>query len=254
MQKSVEIKSGNLTLRGSLHIPDKISDKIPLIILLHGFGGNKTGPHFMFVKLSRLLESKGIASLRFDFAGTGESDGEFLNMTLSGEVQDSTNILDYAKSLEFVDSKRIGVIGFSMGGAVASVLAGLRGEDVKSLCLWAPAGNMKDIVINDFIGAGLEEFEKKGYYDYEGLPISRELIKDLNSIDVYAKASGYHGRILLIHGDSDEIVSLSASEKYLEYYGEKASLVVVGEADHMFSRKEWEGDVISNSLDFFESL
>ncbi|HEX9062567.1 MAG TPA: alpha/beta hydrolase, partial [Clostridia bacterium] len=66
MQKSVEIKSRNLTLRGTLHIPNEISGKIPLIILLHGFGGNKTGPHFMFVKLSRLLESKGIASLRFD--------------------------------------------------------------------------------------------------------------------------------------------------------------------------------------------
>lgn len=169
MQKAIEIKSRNLTLRGMINTPDQATGKLPTIIILHGFGGNKMGPHFMFVKLSRTLAELGFASVRFDFAGSGESDGEFINMTLSGELEDAENILNYVKSLNFVDNERIGLVGFSMGGAVASMLAGIHGNDIRALCLWSPAGNMPEIVINDFIGQGYTEFLRNGYYEYDGL-------------------------------------------------------------------------------------
>lgn len=83
MQNAVELQSRGLTLRGMLHIPANISGKIPMVVIFHGFTGNKMEPHFILVKLSRLLETKGIASVRFDFAGSGESDGDFSEMTIS---------------------------------------------------------------------------------------------------------------------------------------------------------------------------
>ena len=147
MQKSIEIQSGGLTLRGILHIPDGRTHKIPIVCIFHGFAGNKMEPHFIFVKLSRLLEAKGIGSVRFDFAGSGESDGDFIDMTISKELKDANNILDYVKSLDFVDTTKIGLLGLSMGGAVASMLAGDRKDDVKSLCLWAPAGTLKELML-----------------------------------------------------------------------------------------------------------
>lgn len=257
MQESVEVRSRGLTLRGTLHVPDvkaapDVKDKkLPLIIIFHGFGGNKTGPHFLFVKFSRVLADLGFASIRFDFAGSGESDGEFVNMTLSGELEDATNILNYVKKLEYVDQDRIGVVGFSMGGAVASILAGLNSKTVRSLCLWAPAGNMRELVKKDFIGDAYEDFLKNGIHEFEGMPIGKSLVEDLDKLDIYEAASGYDKSILLIHGDEDEVVALSASHKYLEYYGQKAKLVVINGADHLFSRQVWKKEVISYSIDFF---
>ena len=47
----------------------------------------------MFVKCSRALAQVGVASLRFDFYGSGESDGEFRQMTLRGEIADGRALL-----------------------------------------------------------------------------------------------------------------------------------------------------------------
>jgi len=251
MQKAVEIKSRNLTLRGMINAPDQVRGKLPTIIIYHGFGGNKMGPHFMFVKFSRVLADLGFASVRFDFAGSGESDGEFIDMTLSGELEDAENILEYVKSLDFVDTERIGVVGFSMGGAVASMLAGLHNKDIKSLCLWSPAGNMAEIVINDFLGHGYGSLLSNGYYEYDGLLIGKKFVDDIKNADIYNVASNYRGNILLLHGNSDEVVSLSASEKYLETYGNKAKLTVIDGADHLFSRQSWKRELIEYSLEFF---
>ena len=107
MQKAVELQSGELTLRGMLHIPEGITGKIHMVCIFHGFTGNKMEPHFIFVKLSRMLAAKGIASVRFDFGGSGESDGDFVDMTISKELAEAKLILDFAKSQDFVDTSKI---------------------------------------------------------------------------------------------------------------------------------------------------
>jgi alpha/beta superfamily hydrolase len=95
MQKAVEIQSRNLTLRGMLHIPEGVSGKVPIVCIFHGFTGNKMEPHFIFVKLSRMLEARGIASIRFDFGGSGESDGDFIDMTISHELEEAIDFFKF---------------------------------------------------------------------------------------------------------------------------------------------------------------
>lgn len=251
MQRAVEIKSRDLTLRGMLHYPENINGKIPVVCIFHGFTGNKMEPHFIFVKLSRLLEKRGIASVRFDFGGSGESDGDFIDMTLSKELEDAKNILYYAKSLEFTDLNRIGVLGLSMGGAVASMLAGECKDDVKSLCLWAPAGNMREIIVSQRTKEEIDRVREIGFYDAGGLLVGKDFIDDVLSLDIYSKASHFDKNVLLLHGDNDMIVPLSASERYLDIYGVKSVLHIVEGADHTFNRKDWEDEVLEHSVEFF---
>jgi alpha/beta superfamily hydrolase len=200
-----------------------------------------------------MLEKMGIASLRFDFAGSGESDGDFRDMTLTGELLDANKILDYARTLSFVDKDRISVVGLSMGGAVASMLCAGRKDHVHSLCLWAPAGNMGEIVVDNFIGDSFAEYERKGFHDVEGLTIGINFVEDVKGMDICQRSAGYDKNILLIHGDVDEVVSIKASEKYVECYGSKASLKVLSGADHTFNKKEWEEQVLEDTVEFLTS-
>lgn len=253
MQKVVEIDSENLRLRGMLHIPENIKNKVPIGIIFHGFCGDKMGPHFIFVKLSRLLERAGIACIRFDFAGSGESDGDFIDMTMDTELKDANNILNYVKTLDFVDNDRIGIVGLSMGGAIASMLAGDRKKDVKTICLWAPAGNMDEIILDKhYIGADFEEFRKNGYFDAEGLLVGTKFVDNVKDIKIYEKAAEYDKRSLIIHGDKDDVVLLSASQKYIDFWGESSLLKVISGANHTFDKREWEEQVIENTIEFIE--
>lgn len=254
MQKAVEIKSGSLTLRGMLHIPDNLNRKVPVVVIYHGFCGNKMGPHFIFVKLSRVLEKLGIASVRFDFAGSGESDGDFVDMTLNKEIEDANAILDYVKTLEFIDKNKIAILGFSMGGAIASVVAGDRSSEISTLCLWAPAGNMGELILSDtFIGDKYEEVMKRGSFDVEGLLLGKDFVEDIKTIEVFKRAEKYDKKLIIIHGNKDEIVPLSTSYKYMEVYGDRAGLKIVDGANHIFEKNSWEEEVISLTKEYFEN-
>ena len=70
----VSFKSEGKQLVGMLHLPDK--KKAPCVIMCHGYQGNKFGNHKrVFVKTARYFAKNGIASLRFDFLGCGDSEG-----------------------------------------------------------------------------------------------------------------------------------------------------------------------------------
>ena len=77
------------TLRGMMHRPAGARHRrVPAVTMFHGFTGNRMESHWIFVKCSRALAQAGIASLRFDFYGSGESAGDFREVTLRGEIAD----------------------------------------------------------------------------------------------------------------------------------------------------------------------
>lgn len=252
MQNAIEIKSQGLTLRGMLHVPDGYTGKVPIAAIFHGFTGNKTEAHFIFVKLSRLLEKNGIASVRFDFGGSGESDGEFVNMTISGELADAHNILNYIKSLDFVDQTKVAVIGLSMGGVVASMLAGQRKDDIKALCLWAPAGNIGDIIMSRYTEQDGTDLRENGWIDIGGHALGIDFIRDVSTLDIYQRAAGFDKNVLIIHGENDPTVPLKASENYLAIYGYRARLHIVKGADHTFNSLKWEEEVFDETVRFLK--
>jgi pimeloyl-ACP methyl ester carboxylesterase len=142
VQKAIELVYRGQTLRGMEHVPEVSGDKVPAVVLYHGFTGNKLEPHRMFLKISRALEESGVAAFRYDFLGSGESDGNFEEMTVSKEVAEAHAILDSVKQDPRIDPERVMLLGMSMGGLVASLVAGDRPADVAKLMLLCPAGDM----------------------------------------------------------------------------------------------------------------
>ncbi|WP_373232350.1 alpha/beta hydrolase family protein [Cohnella sp.] len=253
MQTTVEMVSNGLTLRGMLHKPEHTEHPVPAVLMLHGFSNNKMETGWMFVALSRMLERRGIASLRFDFGGSGESDGDFMDMTISGEVSDAKRILEYAKSLEFVDPERIGVLGMSLGGVVAGILAGKHTQDVQSLCLWAPAFVASEHVRSGRVGEmDITNIKEEGYVQigFGGLRLGSGFVEDVLQLDIAGLASGYDKPILILQGDRDTAVPLSSTRQFMEHYGGKAKLEIVEGAGHMFERFEHRTMVLERTARF----
>ncbi|MGE5598110.1 MAG: alpha/beta hydrolase family protein [Bacteroidota bacterium] len=251
MQIPVELRVHGLTLRGMAHRPSG-GDRRPAAAIYHGFTGNKMEPHFLLVKLSRALAAAGLASVRFDFGGSGESDGEFVRMTLSGEVEEARAILEFTRSLPWVDPSRVFVVGLSMGGAIASIVAGDAPDWVRAAVLWAPAGNMPELFLARD-PSRLDVLRREGRVDLGGLWLGREFAEDLAGWDIYSRAARYPGRVLVLHGDQDQTVPLAAALRYKEIYGCRCELAVISGADHTFNRCDWEEEVIRRTVDFLRA-
>src|SRR6516165_8124503 len=111
-------------LRGMVHRPVEVAWRpAPCVVFFHGFTGDRMESHWIFVKCSRALAFHGIASLRFDFYGSGESDGQFDEVTLQGEVSDAEAAVEFFRKQKGVDGRRLGLCGLSLGGAVAACVA-----------------------------------------------------------------------------------------------------------------------------------
>ena len=135
------------TLAGTLTIPTLKPGagprKFPAVIMVTGSGPqdrNETiGRHKPFEALAHFLAENGIASLRYDDRGVGESTGDFLNATSADFAKDAIAVWNYAKTLSKLDATKIGVLGHSEGGLVGPIAA-VWEPGIAFLILLAPPG------------------------------------------------------------------------------------------------------------------
>lgn len=254
MQRYIEIESNGLLLRGMLHTPEHMNGKIPLVILFHGFMNNKCEHYFSFVEVSRELEKLGIASIRCDFIGSGESDGAFEDMSVETEIRDGISILRYAQSLDYVDRDKIGILGMSLGGLVAGIIAGRHPEEVKALCLWAPAAiairNAKKGRVGD---ADLRSALATGVADLNGHRIGRKFIEDASNLDLKAEIKPYPNNVLIIWGENDPVVPPEIVQEYSDAYGGRLEKHMIKGVGHVFETVNARMEKLEATLRFFAS-
>ena len=89
--KYQEINTPRGTLRGLLTIPT--GEIKNLVVMFHGYTGHKNENGYLFKQISLEIVKYGYASLRFDFMGSGDSDGEFKDMTFLTEIEDAKELL-----------------------------------------------------------------------------------------------------------------------------------------------------------------
>ncbi|GAA2220200.1 alpha/beta hydrolase [Nonomuraea monospora] len=239
-----------LKLRATLHVPAG-EGRWPTVVFVHGFANNRM-ENRSFVLMSRLLESHGIASVRFDLSGHGESDGDFSGVTITGEIAETRSVVQAVRGLDFADPGRIGLAGMSMGGVVAGIVAAEE-PGVRAACLWSPAA-----VAPFEVGAGrlkgrdiAAEIRRQGYFDADGHRMSPALVRDIAGLDVYGRSRPFTGPVRIIHGDRDDIAPLSYARRYLDHYGGNAELEVVEGADHGWSTVPHRARLHASTLRFF---
>lgn len=211
------------------------------VIFYHGFTGDRIGRHFLYSQFAERFCAEKVDFYRFDFAGSGESDGSFDRMTMSGEIDDACAIFDFVKATKKYD--RVFVMGSSMGGFVATVMTEAR--EVDGLILLAPAADMPML-----IGAGLDQAERfDERYIYGGLLLRPDFLEDLKLYDCYKSAKKYNGPVLIVHGDRDETVSEESNHRLTSCFS-NGHFVSIPFADHNFMHYKARQDLFRVVLEF----
>ncbi len=254
----VVIKIGGGQVLGMLHLPRGASArrKCPAVLFLHGFTGSRHEAHRLFVLTARALAQAGIASLRIDFRGSGDSSGDFSEMTIESELQDAVASLRFLRRRPEVDTKRIGLLGMSMGGLVASLLASQE-KIFKRVLLWAPVGNPRRLVEARYTAQSQKQLAETGITDYIGWPVSRAFIEDILQRNPSVALATYKGPAMIIHGDQDSAVPFDESDLYINARcaaGLPVERVTVHGADHTFSSLPWTDLVVTRSTEWFRAL
>jgi hypothetical protein len=253
MMHHVEIPSGGKMLRGMLHLPGGRPPHAG-VMLCHGFTGQRMESHFLFVTIARRLEAAGLAALRFDFAGSGESDGEFIDMTVSAEVQDAAAALDFLRRHPAVDPGRIGAAGLSLGGCVTALLAGRRRGDLRAAALMAAVGDTRRAAAGLRTEAVEKQLAERGCFDLSGLKVGKAFYEDFVRHDPVAAMTSYPGPVLIIHGSADAAVPVGDAHLYHQARtGASAStrLEILTGADHTFNNVEHTAAVCGLLAEFF---
>ena len=169
----------------------------------------------------RGLSQEGIALLRFDFRGCGESEGILAESTVSGRIADLGAAIEFARSYRGL-GKRMGLLGSSLGGYISLVKAAMNPE-VRAVVIWATPFHLDGI-----------ESQK----DAEGMPLLGEpFFEDLpkhHLLPLLPKVSNG----LVIHGQADELVPVDQAWEIFNSLGTYKEIRILEGADHRLTNPD----------------
>ncbi len=238
-------------LVGMLHLPAGRRGRFPAALILHGFTGTKVEAHRMFVKLSRRLAQKGIASLRFDYRGSGDSAGESEDMTIRTEVADAIEAIRFLARHPRINSRRLGLVGLSMGAAVASYAVGRERSRFRTLVLWAPVAEGAGILDTLSTPDAVSSLAQTGLTDHQGNLVSIGFVRQFAEMKPLREVVKCQCPVLIIHGAKDETVPAHHADLY-----ERALLspkravkkIIIPGADHTFNKHAWEQRLLTETV------
>lgn len=203
---------------GKLHTivdrPDIIgSSPNKAVMILHGFQGSKDSSlHRM---LADTLVHRDYIVVRFDYNGQGLSDGEFKNMTVLNEMEDTRCVYRWLRQNYYIEE--LTLIGHSLGGVITSMFAAEMGKDsIQNVVMLAPAPSVRNMLISGkFWGAEFDSHNPPAEMAvWNNGILGREFITTLRDMPLYELAKPYNGRVCLIHGDDDWLIPYTDSETY----------------------------------------
>jgi alpha/beta superfamily hydrolase len=150
-EQEIRFKSGDIELAGTIALPDS-GGPFPGVIFIAGSGevdrndSHKKLPLNAFYDISRCLAQNGIASLRYDKRGVGQSEGDYWKTGFYDRVQDAQAALQYLKQQKYVQPENIFILGHSEGALIATRLAGIGAEVAGVILIAGSAQSGEDVL------------------------------------------------------------------------------------------------------------
>ncbi len=251
-------ESRGVQVPATLVTPDGV-DSYPVVILAHGHGGSRE-ENVGFAAIADALAEQGIASLRMDFPGCGESTESFQENTLSNMKADLLAGLEYVKSN--LNVTKVGLFGYSMGGRITLELLA-EGTAPDAVVLLAPAADntdLKSLFGGEEAYASLYETAKAdGYAVFTTIygqvqELSTAWFEDLAKYDDVktTAAAAWQGPAEVIWGTDDEAVSPSVSAAVAEALNaETVEATGEGHGYGFYSEDDTVRNTVANAVAFF---
>jgi len=225
----LDIAANGLVLKGSLCTPEAAS--WPLVVMCHGLLSHRNSSKYRF--LAQTLAARNIASLRFDFRGCGESEGELQESTVSARWHDLRCVIAAARRLRGFDGC-LGLLGSSLGGFLV-LLELSRSSSPYPAAAWATPSSL---------------LELESRLESSPLPLGPGFIQDLRQYEILP-ALATVSRTLLIHGLDDTLVPARHARLLYEALAPPKCLHLLPGADHRISQPEWRQRAAALTVDWF---
>lgn len=211
--KNIEIPGTRGNIPATIQLPAKSArgEELPLVVLCHGFTGNRQGDGH-FAPLAEDLAAHGIATVRLDFAGCGDSTEPYANYTLANMAADVDSVIGYMQAT--YGTGKTALVGHSMGGRLASLYPQLGQYPVTALVLWSPANGtglqgLEFLSIDNF--AAVEELaaraDVEGSVAAWGVELSAAYIDGMRDSDPNAALQESGLPVLLTYSGNERILS-----------------------------------------------
>ena len=231
-QKEIWFEREGLNIYSLCYIPDG-EGPFPTIIIGHGFGGSYEDN----LNCAERYCDAGFAVCSFDFCGGtdhAKSDGKTTDTSVITEAKDMIAVFNGLMNQDFVDPNRIILWGESQGGFVAAMAASKLKEEVAALVLFYPAFSLQRMC--------WEECKDKDHIapmERRGIMLGPVYATDIWDLDIYYEIAKYEGPVLILHGDSDDLVPIDVSKKALAVY-KNATFKLIENAGHGFFNERGE--------------
>ncbi|NMR25321.1 OsmC family protein [Pseudoalteromonas sp. NEC-BIFX-2020_015] len=240
MRQKISFKSGDLTLAGQLETPTREIKFYALFAHCFTCGKDIAAAS----RISRALTQQGIAVLRFDFTGLGNSDGDFANSNFSSNIQDLVAAADHLR--DHYKAPQL-LIGHSLGGAAVLAAAEHMNEVQAITTIGAPSDAQH--VAHNF-AAHLDEINSAG--EAKVSLAGREFTIKKQFIDDIAKYDSSHisklkRALLVMHSPIDATVKISEAEKIYAAAKHPKSFISLDDADHLLTNKE-DADYVAHII------
>ena len=218
-------------------------EAFPLVVMAHGHGGTRH-EEGSFTAIAERLAMRGIASIRMDFPGCGDSTETFANNNLGNMTADLLAARDFAIDQPGIDTARVGLFGWSMGGRIVLLLSA-RNDEFKAIATWSPVASNDARSMVSFLGGQSSFEQRKALAKQEGSvlfttrwgqdqQLGLRWFDDLENSHPLDVIQNFDGPLFVLYGDLDDVVAPDVSEAVISAATRSAAVIrhVVKGADH----------------------
>lgn len=209
--------------------PSADNRKLPVVILVHGFGYFKEEDGLFTEEAERLAEL-GFACYYFDFSGCGESEGNYEQTSLTKLTQDLRSVYNYIVALDYVEPANVSLIGHSFG---TSVINAAQITDVQRIVLGGSPFYPYETIRNLFPDFNENGISRRMATSERTRTMGPQFWADLKLYKPDELIGNFTCPILFIHGKQDNIVPIKNMED-LSSHAKKPQRLVLEQSGHDF--------------------